>query len=88
MGGSGTVVGDDLPGRTVLGCNNIIGHHAVVGIKCQDMKYKVFHFWDIDHPFPFETDLVISVFTLYHTSNPEIHVLLLILIPYGLCIIV
>lgn len=37
---TGTVVGDDLPGRTVLGCNNIIGHHAVVGIKCQDMKYK------------------------------------------------
>ncbi|XP_059634845.1 probable acyl-[acyl-carrier-protein]--UDP-N-acetylglucosamine O-acyltransferase, mitochondrial isoform X2 [Cornus florida] len=37
---SGAVVGDDLPGCTVLGCNNIIGHHAVVGIKCQDMKYK------------------------------------------------
>ena len=35
------MVGDDLPGRTVIGCNNIIGHHAVVGIKCQDMKYKV-----------------------------------------------
>ncbi|TYJ29574.1 hypothetical protein E1A91_A06G077200v1 [Gossypium mustelinum] len=38
---TGAVVGDDLPGRTVIGCNNIIGHHAVVGIKCQDMKYKV-----------------------------------------------
>ncbi|WRX34823.1 Protein kinase domain - like 10 [Theobroma cacao] len=38
--GSGAVVGDDLPGHTVIGCNNIIGHHAVVGIKCQDMKYK------------------------------------------------
>ncbi|KAJ4708616.1 Acyl--UDP-N-acetylglucosamine O-acyltransferase [Melia azedarach] len=37
---TGAVVGDDLPGRTVIGCNNIIGHHAVVGIKCQDMKYK------------------------------------------------
>lgn len=37
----GAIVGDDLPGRTVVGCNNIIGHHAVVGIKCQDMKYKV-----------------------------------------------
>ncbi|KAK6139603.1 hypothetical protein DH2020_026651 [Rehmannia glutinosa] len=36
----GAVVGDDLPGRTVIGYNNIIGHHAVVGIKCQDMKYK------------------------------------------------
>ena len=35
------MVGDALPGRTVIGCNNIIGHHAVVGIKCQDMKYKV-----------------------------------------------
>ncbi|KAL5572501.1 hypothetical protein UlMin_022098 [Ulmus minor] len=37
---SGAVVGDDLPGRTVMGCNNVIGHHAVVGIKCQDLKYK------------------------------------------------
>ncbi|KAG8376114.1 hypothetical protein BUALT_Bualt09G0029700 [Buddleja alternifolia] len=36
----GAIVGDELPGRTVIGCNNIIGHHAVVGIKCQDMKYK------------------------------------------------
>ncbi|XP_020553521.1 probable acyl-[acyl-carrier-protein]--UDP-N-acetylglucosamine O-acyltransferase, mitochondrial isoform X1 [Sesamum indicum] len=36
----GAVVGDELPGRTLIGCNNIIGHHAVVGIKCQDMKYK------------------------------------------------
>lgn len=35
------MVGDDLPGRTVIGCNNTIGHHAVVGVKCQDMKYKV-----------------------------------------------
>ncbi|XP_022754903.1 probable acyl-[acyl-carrier-protein]--UDP-N-acetylglucosamine O-acyltransferase, mitochondrial isoform X4 [Durio zibethinus] len=38
---TGAVVGDDLPGRTVIGSNSIIGHHAVVGIKCQDMKYKV-----------------------------------------------
>ncbi|XP_021606436.1 probable acyl-[acyl-carrier-protein]--UDP-N-acetylglucosamine O-acyltransferase, mitochondrial isoform X2 [Manihot esculenta] len=37
---TGAVVGDDLPGLTVLGNNNIIGHHAVVGVKCQDMKYK------------------------------------------------
>lgn len=38
---TGAVVGDDLPGETVMGCNNIIGHHAVVGVKCQDMKYKL-----------------------------------------------
>ncbi|KAI3711571.1 hypothetical protein L1987_70110 [Smallanthus sonchifolius] len=37
---SGAVVGDNIPGKTIIGCNNIIGHHAVVGIKCQDMKYK------------------------------------------------
>ncbi|XP_041020384.1 probable acyl-[acyl-carrier-protein]--UDP-N-acetylglucosamine O-acyltransferase, mitochondrial [Juglans microcarpa x Juglans regia] len=37
---TGAVVGDDFPGHTVIGCNNIIGHHAVVGIKCQDLKYK------------------------------------------------
>ncbi|XP_044471192.1 probable acyl-[acyl-carrier-protein]--UDP-N-acetylglucosamine O-acyltransferase, mitochondrial isoform X2 [Mangifera indica] len=37
---TGAVVGDNLPGQTVLGCNNIIGHHAVVGVKCQDMKYQ------------------------------------------------
>ncbi|KAM7509653.1 hypothetical protein LguiA_020106 [Lonicera macranthoides] len=36
----GAVVGDDLPGHTVIGCNNVVGHHAVVGIKCQDLKYK------------------------------------------------
>ncbi|XP_042047620.1 probable acyl-[acyl-carrier-protein]--UDP-N-acetylglucosamine O-acyltransferase, mitochondrial isoform X1 [Salvia splendens] len=36
----GAVVGDDLPGSTVIGNNNLIGHHAVVGIKCQDLKYK------------------------------------------------
>ncbi|KAJ4958323.1 hypothetical protein NE237_025434 [Protea cynaroides] len=37
---TGAIVGEDLPGRTVIGCNNIIGHHSVVGVKCQDMKYK------------------------------------------------
>ncbi|GMH03398.1 hypothetical protein Nepgr_005237 [Nepenthes gracilis] len=37
---AGAVVGDDLPGHTVIGSNNIIGHHAVVGVKCQDLKYK------------------------------------------------
>ena len=36
---SGAVV--DLPGSTVIGCNNVIWHHSVVGIKCKDMKYKV-----------------------------------------------
>lgn len=41
LSGSGAIVGDDLPGQTVIGCDNIIGHHAVVGVKCQDMKYKV-----------------------------------------------
>ena len=38
---SGAVVGDNIPGRTIIGCNNVIGHHAVIGIKCQDMKFKV-----------------------------------------------
>lgn len=38
---SGAVVGDELPGYTIIGGNNIIGHHAVVGVKCQDLKYKV-----------------------------------------------
>ncbi|XP_052200273.1 probable acyl-[acyl-carrier-protein]--UDP-N-acetylglucosamine O-acyltransferase, mitochondrial isoform X2 [Diospyros lotus] len=37
---TGAVVGDDIPGRTVIGRNNFIGHHSVVGIKCQDMKYR------------------------------------------------
>ncbi|KAI3790079.1 hypothetical protein L2E82_02892 [Cichorium intybus] len=37
---SGAVVGDDIPGQTIIGCNNVIGHHAVIGLKCQDMKYK------------------------------------------------
>uniref|UniRef100_A0A2P2K603 Putative acyl-acyl-carrier-proteinUDP-N-acetylglucosamine O-acyltransferase n=1 Tax=Rhizophora mucronata TaxID=61149 RepID=A0A2P2K603_RHIMU len=38
---TGAVVGDDLPGRTVIGHDNVIGHHSVIGIKCQDMKYKL-----------------------------------------------
>lgn len=38
---TGAVVGDDLPGHTIIGCNNVIGHHAVVGIRCQDLKYKM-----------------------------------------------
>lgn len=38
---SGAVVGADIPGHTIIGDCNTIGHHAVVGVKCQDMKYKV-----------------------------------------------
>nr|GME21752.1 inactive protein kinase SELMODRAFT_444075-like isoform X1 [Ipomoea batatas] len=38
---TGAVVGDDLPGYTIIGSNNVIGHHAVVGVKCQDLKYKL-----------------------------------------------
>ncbi|XP_058067794.1 probable acyl-[acyl-carrier-protein]--UDP-N-acetylglucosamine O-acyltransferase, mitochondrial isoform X2 [Magnolia sinica] len=37
---TGAIVGADLPGFTIIGSNNIIGHHAVVGVKCQDLKYK------------------------------------------------
>ncbi|XP_028790867.1 probable acyl-[acyl-carrier-protein]--UDP-N-acetylglucosamine O-acyltransferase, mitochondrial isoform X3 [Neltuma alba] len=37
---TGAVVGDDLPGCTIIGRNNIIGYHAVIGVKCQDLKYK------------------------------------------------
>ncbi|KAF7813917.1 putative acyl-[acyl-carrier-protein]--UDP-N-acetylglucosamine O-acyltransferase, mitochondrial isoform X1 [Senna tora] len=37
---TGAVVGDDLPGYTIIGRNNIIGYHAVIGVKCQDLKYK------------------------------------------------
>ncbi|CAI0543855.1 unnamed protein product [Linum tenue] len=37
---AGAVVGEDLPGRTVLGANNTVGHHSVIGVKCQDLKYK------------------------------------------------
>ncbi|GKC43421.1 probable acyl-[acyl-carrier-protein]--UDP-N-acetylglucosamine O-acyltransferase, mitochondrial isoform X1 [Tanacetum coccineum] len=37
---SGAIVRDNLPEKTIIRCNNVIGHHAVVGIKCQDMKYK------------------------------------------------
>ncbi|RAL37134.1 hypothetical protein DM860_004056 [Cuscuta australis] len=38
---TGAVVGDDLPGQTVIGDNNVVGHHAVVGVKCQDLKYEM-----------------------------------------------
>ncbi|XP_072960261.1 probable acyl-[acyl-carrier-protein]--UDP-N-acetylglucosamine O-acyltransferase, mitochondrial isoform X3 [Typha angustifolia] len=38
---TGAIVGADLPGQTVIGSNNVIGHYAVVGAKCQDLKYKV-----------------------------------------------
>eukprot|EP00899_Mesostigma_viride_P028011 jgi/Mesvir1/8395/Mv12639-RA.1 len=37
---SGAVVGEDLPGTTIIGQKNIIGCHAVVGCRCQDLKYK------------------------------------------------
>ncbi|XP_058722308.1 probable acyl-[acyl-carrier-protein]--UDP-N-acetylglucosamine O-acyltransferase, mitochondrial isoform X2 [Vicia villosa] len=37
---TGAVVGDDCPGCTVIGSNNTIGYHAVIGVKCQDLKYK------------------------------------------------
>ncbi|KOM54136.1 hypothetical protein LR48_Vigan10g002800 [Vigna angularis] len=37
---TGAVVGDDYPGCTVIGSNNSIGYHAVIGVKCQDMKHK------------------------------------------------
>ncbi|KAK7363959.1 hypothetical protein VNO80_12244 [Phaseolus coccineus] len=37
---TGAVVGDDYPGCTVIGSNNTIGYHAVIGVKCQDMKYR------------------------------------------------
>jgi NDP-sugar pyrophosphorylase family protein len=37
---SGAVVGSDIPGCTVIGHRNTIGYNAVVGVKCQDMKYK------------------------------------------------
>jgi UDP-N-acetylglucosamine acyltransferase len=37
---SGAVVGSDIPGCTVIGHRNTIGYNSVVGVKCQDMKYK------------------------------------------------
>ncbi|EPS59513.1 hypothetical protein M569_15292, partial [Genlisea aurea] len=36
----GAIVGEDIPGQTVIGHNNVLGHHSVLGIKCQDMKYE------------------------------------------------
>ncbi|KAL5698773.1 acyl-[acyl-carrier-protein]--UDP-N-acetylglucosamine O-acyltransferase [Ranunculus cassubicifolius] len=38
---TGAVVGEDLPWSTTIGCNNLIGHHAVVGARCQDLKYEL-----------------------------------------------
>lgn len=38
---TGAILGSDIPGQTIIGENNVIGHHAVVGVKCQDLKYKV-----------------------------------------------
>ncbi|KAL6845063.1 hypothetical protein ACP4OV_024558 [Aristida adscensionis] len=37
---SGAILGADIPGRTIIGENNVVGHYAVVGVKCQDLKYK------------------------------------------------
>uniref|UniRef100_A0A8R7TXS6 Acyl-[acyl-carrier-protein]--UDP-N-acetylglucosamine O-acyltransferase, mitochondrial n=1 Tax=Triticum urartu TaxID=4572 RepID=A0A8R7TXS6_TRIUA len=37
---TGAILGADLPGRTIIGENNVIGNYAVVGVKCQDLKYK------------------------------------------------
>ena len=42
VGDSGAIVGSDLPGCTVIGNENSIGHYAVVGVRCQDLKYKVY----------------------------------------------
>lgn len=36
----GAVVGAEDPGRVVLGDRNRIGHHAVVGVRCQDLKWR------------------------------------------------
>ncbi|KAG0459973.1 hypothetical protein HPP92_023101 [Vanilla planifolia] len=37
---SGAIVGADLPGQTIVGSNNVIGHYAAIGVQCQDLKYK------------------------------------------------
>lgn len=44
MPGSGAVVGADIPGQTTIGNCNVLGNYAVVGVKCQDLKYKVVSF--------------------------------------------
>mmetsp|Transcript_6790 Transcript_6790/g.19067 ORF Transcript_6790/g.19067 Transcript_6790/m.19067 type:complete len:268 (+) Transcript_6790:709-1512(+) len=36
----GATVGSDDPGVTVIGNGNEIGHCAVIGARCQDLKYK------------------------------------------------
>ncbi|XP_077210713.1 bacterial transferase hexapeptide repeat-containing protein isoform X1 [Tasmannia lanceolata] len=38
---TGAIVGAELPGSTIIGSNNVIGHHAVVGVNCQDLKYML-----------------------------------------------
>ncbi|KAG9456542.1 hypothetical protein H6P81_001050 [Aristolochia fimbriata] len=38
---AGAIVGADIPGQTIIGSKNTVGHHAVVGAMCQDLKYKV-----------------------------------------------
>lgn len=52
LSGSGAIVGADIPGQTIIGSNNVIGHHAVVGVKCQDLKYKVSYFHVLCNTFP------------------------------------
>ncbi|GAQ84213.1 UDP-N-acetylglucosamine acyltransferase [Klebsormidium nitens] len=37
---SGAIVGADLPGTTIIGDDNSFGYHSVVGVLCQDLKYK------------------------------------------------
>ncbi|XP_022682155.1 probable acyl-[acyl-carrier-protein]--UDP-N-acetylglucosamine O-acyltransferase, mitochondrial isoform X2 [Setaria italica] len=37
---TGAILGADIPGQTIIGENNVIGHYAIVGSKCQDLKYK------------------------------------------------
>ncbi|XP_015693959.1 probable acyl-[acyl-carrier-protein]--UDP-N-acetylglucosamine O-acyltransferase, mitochondrial isoform X2 [Oryza brachyantha] len=37
---TGAILGADIPGKTIIGENNVIGHHAAIGVKCQDLKYK------------------------------------------------
>lgn len=35
------MVGADIPGTTIIGDDNSFGYHSVVGVLCQDLKYKV-----------------------------------------------
>ena len=37
---SGAIIGDPtVPGSIVIGAENTIGCHTVVGVRCQDLKY-------------------------------------------------